>query len=242
MNAADKSTLFLSDLHLPRGDSSLREMFIHFCAGPARDAGEVFILGDLFEFWVGDDVGMGDYAAEIAALQALTQSGVRVSLMHGNRDFMVGRQFCKRAGVRLLKDPHEMNLFGIPTVLSHGDIYCTDDEAYQRWRRFSRKPLAQWFYLRLPVSRRERIAGNLRQQSGMRSADTIMDVNDQAIRAAFREQGMTRLIHGHTHRPEEHQYEIAGRTCERLVLADWRPERMEYVEANATGLRRILLS
>ena len=238
------ATLFLADLHLPTTPSRFREVFIEFCRGPAREAEEVYILGDLFEYWIGDDVGISDNAAEVVALRQLSAAGVRVFFLHGNRDFLIGDRFAAKTGVQLLTDPVVIKLAGTPTLISHGDIFCTDDRAYQRWRTFCRNRFGQKIFLALPLALRSRIAGRVRStslvQKRMKPED-IMDVNQGAIRAAFEAHGITRMIHGHTHRPAEHRYEIAGRTCERVVLADWRPERMEYLRAAAAGLRRIAL-
>ncbi len=235
------TTLLLSDLHLPLQASPLREAFARFLAGPARQAQAVYILGDLFEHWIGDDAGLRDYAAEALELRALADLGVRVRFMHGNRDFLVGRRFAQAAGLELLRDPLRIELCGVSTLLSHGDLWCTDDHAYQRWRRFSRNPLAQRVFGLLPEARRHRIAGAARQQSEVDKShkpEAIMDVNEAAVRAAFRKYGAQRIIHGHTHRPAEHHYDIDGSTRERIVLADWRPEHMEYLVSDSGGLRR----
>lgn len=232
------ATLFLSDLHLPPAASPLRERFRAFLEGPAREAEAVYILGDLFEYWVGDDVGLKIYAPEAAALAALTAGGVPLYFMHGNRDFMVGKRFAQLSGMQLLRDPLLLDVYGVPTLLSHGDIYCTDDLAYQRWRRFSRNPLAQWLYLRMPVSRRERVAGGLRSAKANKP-ESILDVNEAAIRAAFRQYDVPRMLHGHTHRPAEHHYDIDGSARERIVLSDWHGEHCEYLRADASGLQRL---
>lgn len=241
-----KPTSYLvSDLHLSPGASALGDVFRRFLAGPARAASAVYILGDLFEYWIGDDAGLAAYPAEVAALAELTRSGVPVYFQHGNRDFLVGDGFSRATGVRLLPDPHRLELAGTPTLLSHGDQYCTADVGYQRWRRFSRNPLAQAVYRRLPRSTRERIAGGVRAQSDSQKQykpGDIMDVTDAAVRNAFEQSGADRLIHGHTHRPAEHRYEIAGRACERIVLADWRPDRCEALRVDGTGCERIALS
>lgn len=235
------SSLILSDLHLPAKASPLREAFAAFLAGPARKAEAVYLLGDLFEYWIGDDVGLAAYPEEIRNLKALRASGVPVYFMHGNRDFLVGKAFSRATGVQLLPDPSVVNLHGTPTLLSHGDPYCTDDIAYQKWRRFSRNPFAQWIFNLLPRSRREKIAGGLRSQSNEDKRwkpEDIMDVSPQAIDSAFAQHKVKRMIHGHTHRPAEHPH---ANGCERIVLADWRSERMEYLEVDASGIRRIAL-
>ncbi|MCI0749591.1 MAG: UDP-2,3-diacylglucosamine diphosphatase [Nevskiales bacterium] len=238
------SVLFVSDLHLPPTASPLRETFARFLAGPARTAAAVYILGDLFEYWIGDNEGLKDYADEVQGLTALTQSGVPVYYQHGNRDFMVGRTFFFRTGVRLLADPFPLEEAAVPTLISHGDIFCTDDVSYQRWRRFSRHGGSQRAYRMLPVSLRQKIAGKLRSQSARKQyrPEDIMDVNAEAIRAAFRQYGACRLIHGHTHRPAEHRYDIDGRECRRLVLADWRPGRCEVLKLEDSAVQRTVLS
>lgn len=243
-----KPDLLLADLHLPvvasgavTEASFLNEAFLRFCAGPARAAGRVFLLGDVFESWVGDDLGLADYPREIAALKALSDSGVEVRYQTGNRDFMLGRRFEWATGARQLPDEHLETLGGSVTLLTHGDQYCTDDVGYQRWRAFSRNRLAQWLFLKLPAARRRRIAGGLRDGSAeakRQKAEAIMDVNQKAIAHAFEQHGVQRMIHGHTHRPAEHRLSVQGKSCERIVLADWRPERIEWLRVDARGWRR----
>lgn len=234
-------TLFISDLHLPVSASPLREAFARFLAGPARQASALYILGDLFEVWIGDDAGLAEYGVERACLRALTGAGVPVHFQHGNRDFLVGGDFAAATGVQLLPDPLKLDLGGVPTLISHGDRWCTDDVGYQRWRRFSRNRTAQAVYRRLPRGWRERIAGGVRNQSdaGKQSKPvTIMDVNDATVRRAFSEHGVARIIHGHTHRPAEHAYDIDGRRCERIVLADWHPGRCEALRVDDDSVQR----
>lgn len=236
--------LFLSDLHLPTQPSPLREGFLRFLAGPAQEATAVYILGDLFEVWIGDDVGLRDFAPEAAALRQLTHRGVAVFYQHGNRDFMVSRQFFAATGIQLLKDPVVVQIDGRPTLLSHGDLYCTDDIGYQRWRKISRLGWLQSIARNLPLALRYRIAGGIRSQSAekkqMKPVE-IMDVNLHAIEQAFREHAVPCLIHGHTHRPAVHELQVDGHRCERIVLADWRPERMEILRADASGFTRLLV-
>ncbi len=234
------STLFLSDLHLPPQPSPLRESFAEFLKGPARTAEAVYILGDLFEVWIGDDSGATDYAVEVAALKQLS-ARVPVFFMHGNRDFLVGADFAAATGVRILPDPQVLDLYGLPTLLSHGDRYCTDDAGYQRWRRFSRFPLVQRGYRALPLFLRQTIATQVRSTSLVQKrskAEDIMDVNTQAICDAISESGVRRMIHGHTHRPAKHVLTVNGKAFERIVLADWRPECREYLEVSAEGASR----
>lgn len=233
------AALLLSDLHLPVGASPYRERFLAFLQGPARSTERLYILGDLFEYWIGDDAGVRLYAAECAALRACTAAGTDVAFMHGNRDFLVGQRFAAATGVRLLHDPSKVAIGGVTTLLSHGDVFCTEDLAYQRWRRFARNGLARALFLRLPQGLRARIAGGLRQASGeaqRAKARDIADVSLQAVELAMRGSDCRRLIHGHTHRPARHRLSTGA---ERLVLADWTPRRCEYLRADSAGCRRI---
>lgn len=236
--------LLLSDLHLPNTPSPLRASFLAFLAGPARAARAVYILGDLFEVWIGDAEGLRDYAPETSALRRLADAGVPVSFMPGNRDFLVGRAFAQASGVTLLRDPAVVRLAGVDTLLSHGDALCTDDRGYQRWRRFSRNELMQAGFRRLPAFLRRYIAGVARTQSELATRNKpegIMDVNESAVREVFALHSASRLIHGHTHRPAEHRLDEDGRALERIVLADWRPGRLEYLIADEHGLHRATL-
>ena len=222
------TVLLLSDLHLPNTPSPLRETFLRFLAGPAREAGAVYILGDLFEYWIGDDVGMREYVQECAALRDLADSGVTVHLMHGNRDFMVGHRFAQAAGLQLLADPVVETLNGARTLLSHGDVFCTSDLAYQRWRRFSRMRPAQIVFGLLPERQRRKVAFAARGSAAGKPVE-ILDVSPEAVRAAFIRYGVDRIIHGHTHRPGVDHFDIEGRTVERIVLPDWRPGVTDFL-------------
>lgn len=239
--ADTRPTLFLSDLHLPPEPSPLRERFLNFLEGPAREAAAVYLLGDLFESWIGDDVGLGLYAPEVAALAALSARGVAVYFQHGNRDFMVGADFFALTGVRPLPDPHVIDLQGRATLISHGDVFCTDDEGYQRWRRFSRIGLFQWIFLRLPRARREKIAGGLRSGSDRakaNKAENIMDVNPRAVRSAIAQHGVTQLIHGHTHRPGTYEVNLPIGPAQRIVLPDWRDTSCDVLQFGPDGMTR----
>jgi UDP-2,3-diacylglucosamine hydrolase len=234
-----RPTLFLSDLHLPPEASPLRERFLRFIEHDAPQAGAVYILGDLFEYWIGDDAGLSIYAPEVAALAALVAGGVPVYFQHGNRDFLVGAAFFELTGIQCLKDPEVVTLDGRRTLISHGDVFCTDDVGYQRWRRFSRNRAAQWLFLRLPLSLRTKIAGGVR--SGSDSAkrnkpDNIMDVNPDSVRSWMESTGVTRLVHGHTHRPQTHHFTLRGSEAERIVLPDWRPQRCEVLAMSAMSI------
>ena len=239
------SVLLLADLHLPAQPSSLRNTFIAFLEGPARRAESVYLLGDLFEYWIGDVEGLQVYAREAESLVGLTASGVRVFVQHGNRDFLLGRQFERATGVKLLPDPCVVDLGGERWLLSHGDAWCTDDVGYQRWRRFSRAHWAQRSFLLLPARWRERIAGGLRGGSTHAKADkspAIMDVNDAAVRRDLKDAGVGKAIHGHTHRPADHVLPMGSTSGERVVLADWREDRREYLEIKGKRRRRVNLA
>lgn len=221
--------LLASDLHLPAQPSPLREGFLRWIEGPAREASAVFLLGDLFEVWIGDDLGLPIYADEIAALRRLSAAGVSVHVQRGNRDFLLGRAFEQATGARLMADPECQVLGGIPTLLSHGDQWCTGDVGYQRWRRIAHTGWIQRGFLALPSAWRRRIAGDLRQRSQQdtaRKAPVITDVEPGAVLSAMQAAGVTRVIHGHTHRPQLHLTTVGGRVMERLVLPDWRPGMM----------------
>ena len=235
-----RPTLFLSDLHLSPERPALVAAFHAFCAGPARTAAGVYLLGDLFDDWIGDDQLREPLAAEVAAaLKAVTAAGVAVGIVTGNRDFLMGDAFAHAAGATLLSAPLVVNVAGTPTVLLHGDELCTADRAYQRMRRITHNPRWQRRYLALPYGFRRGFANWLRGRS--RSATSgkpaaIMDVEAVTVEAAFREAGVVRMIHGHTHRPARHHLVVDGRDCERFVLADWY-ERGSYLEFDANGGR-----
>lgn len=218
------TTLFISDLHLDGSRPETTELFLEFLEEEAAEASALYILGDFFEVWIGDDDDDLHHVQVMAGLKALSSSGVPVHLMHGNRDFLIGKRFAERTGVKLLADPTVIDLGG-PTLLMHGDTLCTDDLQYQKARRFLRNRLVQGIYLALPLSLRRRIAAYARAKSKTDTAakaSYIMDVNQQAVEEAMRQHGVTRLIHGHTHRPAIHRFKSKdGKAMERIVLGDW---------------------
>jgi len=219
------SSLFVSDLHLSEERPEANERFIAFVEDTARQAAALYVLGDLFEYWIGDDdLGEPFNAVMAGFFASLVRAGVPVFFMHGNRDFLMGERFCRSTGARLLADPAVVEVGGVQTLLMHGDTLCTDDLDYQGWRRTARSAAWQEEFLSQTLDARRRAVGALRDKSRevirAKPAD-IMDVNDEAVRDAFRRHGVTRLIHGHTHRPGHHQLEVDGRRCERWVLPDW---------------------
>jgi UDP-2,3-diacylglucosamine hydrolase len=237
-------SLFISDLHLAPDRPRIVEQFFSFLAGPARGAEALYVLGDLFEYWVGDD-DLGDPLNDSVAkgFAALGAEGTVINFMHGNRDLLVGREFAARSGARLLDDPALLDLHGTRTLLMHGDTLCTDDVEYQKFRAYARNPQNQARFLAQPVASRHAEMEALRTRSENAKQDKtmeIMDVNGGAVEQALRQSGYPRLIHGHTHRPARHLHNVDGHTCERWVLADWY-ENGSYLRCDASGCRAIAL-
>jgi UDP-2,3-diacylglucosamine hydrolase len=238
------STLFISDLHLQDSQPGIQQWLLAFLSGAASQAEALYILGDLFEYWIGDDAA-SPLAAEIAIeTSRLVADGVKCYFIHGNRDFLLGEDYAARAGLRLLPEECVVDLYGQPTLLLHGDTLCTDDVEYQAFRRQARDPAWQAAMLGQPVEERVRMAQAARDASmkHTRSAAVeIMDVNEEAVRSAFRDHGVHRMIHGHTHRPAFHRHELGdGTVGERIVLADWHGGG-SYLEVSAQGARAINL-
>jgi UDP-2,3-diacylglucosamine hydrolase len=218
------TTLFISDLHVDASTPDITRQFLSLLDGEAREAEALYILGDLFESWVGDDAADPDQMAAIAALKRLTDSGVPCFVMHGNRDFLLGPQFCAMSGARLLPDPLIVTLYGEPVLVMHGDALCTDDRAYQRLRATVRDAGWQRQFLALSIAARRALAGAARVGSQAHTAAleyTIADVNSSSVTAALRDAGTATLLHGHTHRPAIHALNVDGRACTRIVLGDW---------------------
>lgn len=232
-------TLFISDLHLSPQRPILTALFLRFLERRAPLAARLCILGDLFDVWVGDD---DDLLPEVrAGLRRLSDGGTDCLLMRGNRDFLLGRGFARHTGCQLISDPHRIWLGDAPVLLMHGDLLCTDDVAYQRFRRRARNPLIQCLFLWLPLARRRRIAAGYRQRSGeamAAKAAEIMDVNDESVRRQMRRSRVHRLIHGHTHRPGDHRFSLDGRPALRQVLADWQDDRGEILAQRGDGWQR----
>lgn len=232
------STLFVSDLHLDPARPAATEAFLELLAGPAREAAALYILGDLFEAWVGDDDPGEPGASVCAALKALADAGVPVFLMRGNRDFLYGQGIAERSGATLLPDPCVVELDGVHTLLMHGDLLCTDDTGYQAFRRQVRDPAWQQQFLAQPLAARHAFAAQARaasreHQQGL--AETITDVNAGAVVDTMRRHGVTRLIHGHTHRPAIHDLVVDERPAQRIVLGDWY-EQGSVLRLDADGM------
>jgi UDP-2,3-diacylglucosamine hydrolase len=220
-----KPTLFISDLHLTEERPEANEQFIDFVEGKAQGASALYVLGDFFEYWIGDDDLEEPFNAVIAGfLRRLTAGGVRLYLMHGNRDFLLGARFCEATGGEILADPTVHDIAGTRTLLVHGDTLCTDDLDYQNWRRTARSERWQREFLARPRAERRRLILGLREKSKavvQEKPAEIMDVNDAAVADAMRAHGVSRLIHGHTHRPGRHGLTVEGGPAERWVLPDW---------------------
>jgi UDP-2,3-diacylglucosamine hydrolase len=218
------ATLFISDLHLCPSRAEIHRIFIDFLGDTARRADALYILGDLFEYWAGDDDIIDPFNAGIVAALRACGEHVPVHLMHGNRDFLLGSEFARASGVRLVPDPLLANIGGVPTLLAHGDTLCTDDAAYMRFRSEVRSDAWIEAFLATPLSDRKSTIEALRRESEAekkRKPREIMVVNAGSVEALLREHHYPRLIHGHTHRPARHEHRVDGHRCERWVLADW---------------------
>lgn len=219
-------SLFISDLHLCHTRPLITRQFVAFLQTTAAQADALYILGDLFEYWAGDDdLADAHHQLVITALNALVASGTQVFFMHGNRDFLLSDGFAKAAGIQLLADPTRLSLYGKSVLLSHGDSLCTDDASYQVFRQQVRNSAWQAAFLSQPLSTRKQQIEALRQRSEQEKsgkAETIMDVNAAAVEALLRTHHYPELfIHGHTHRPALHSLALDGHICQRWVLADW---------------------
>ncbi|MBW4050873.1 MAG: UDP-2,3-diacylglucosamine diphosphatase [Proteobacteria bacterium] len=216
--------VFVSDVHLDAAAPDAQWQFLEFLRTQAAGARALYILGDLFEAWVGDDDAGGERAAVLTALRELTASGVACFFLHGNRDFLIGEDFCRETGCQLLPDPVIAQLDDERVLLTHGDAFCTDDHAYQELRSIVRTPVWQRRFLALPLSDRQLLANEARAGSRAhttRSVPQVMDVNAAAVTAAFKAARVRRIIHGHTHRPAVHDALVDGQPVQRIVLGAW---------------------
>ena len=218
------SILFISDLHLEDSVPDTTTCLLEFLHGPAREAEALYILGDLFESWIGDDA-LSETAQQVAAaISELNSFGVPCFFMHGNRDFMIGQSFADETGVTLLSDPHVAEIHGDKALLSHGDAYCTDDVEYQGVRKMARDPAWQEMMLGKSLEERLAFAAQARAASLARGgtiSEDITDVNEEAISNALSDAGVGIMLHGHTHRPAVHEITVAGHAAQRIVLGDW---------------------
>ena len=216
-------TLFISDLHLDQKRPHIIAAFCRFL-DECSNVDALYILGDLFEYWIGDDDPAIDLEPAIDSIRKFSQSGVPVYFIHGNRDFLIGKRFAKQTQCELLQEETVIDLYGTSTLIMHGDTLCTDDIAYQKFRAKARNPIIQKTVLMLSVKQRLKIADGLRNKSKLAIQDKteeIMDVNQQTVQQVMQKHNVTHLIHGHTHRPAEHEFLLNGINCKRTVLGDW---------------------
>lgn len=243
--SADTCTLLVSDLHLAPTQPVLTDRFLRFCRETAPSASALYVLGDLFDFWVGDDTVHLPLHREVCdALRSVADAGVPVHFMAGNRDFLAGTGFAAASGATLIEDPTVIDLHGTPTLLMHGDSLCTDDHAYMAFRAHVRDSKVQAQFLSLPVAIRWQQVGATRDASEHEKRGKtidIMDVAPEAVAAALRANHYPRLIHGHTHRPAVHEHVVDGHRCERWVMADWRSDLAEALRVDAHGVTRLPL-
>ena len=233
-------SIFVSDLHLSPERPQINQAFFDFAAGTAARAEAVYILGDLFEYWAGDDDLEVPFNASVAdALAELSGKGVKLRLMQGNRDVLLGAAFARRCGAELIADPTPLDLHGAKTLVMHGDTLCTDDVKYQRFRSWARSPAVQRLFLCLPRALRRAQIHRMRAESEKHkqgASAEIMDVAQATVERVLREHGYPRLIHGHTHRPAQHVHVVDGHRCERWVLNDWY-QRGGYLRCDSGGCK-----
>lgn len=234
------TTRFISDLHLSAERPDITALFKRFLEQEARSSDALYILGDLFDAWIGDDDATPFHQEVITALRELTSHGVPVYFIAGNRDFLIGQRFVEQTGITLLPESKVIDLYGVPTLIMHGDTLCTLDTGYLRFRKIIRNRFLLALLTRLPLQWRRAIARKLRsgsksQQPLSQNQLSIMDATAEGVQAALSEHQVTRLIHGHTHRPGVHQHQVPGMgTAERIVLGDWY-EQGSILDVNPTG-------
>ncbi len=234
-------TLFISDLHLHESRPLVTRAFFHFLDTTARNATALYILGDFFDAWIGDDDDQPLVAEVANALSKLANNNTQIYLMHGNRDFLLGEDFAKRANAKIIPEESCIDLYGTKTLLLHGDSLCTADKDYMQFRAMVRNPVWQEQFLTQPLATRRAIATELRNKSqNMNSlkANDILDVTPSEVETVFTRHQVQDMIHGHTHRPARHQLMINNQKCERIVLGDWH-DSFWFVSADANGIELI---
>ena len=218
------STLFISDLHLSGERENITELFIKFLDQRASKADALYILGDLYEVWPGDDMIQTDYLSSITKMKQLSDNGLPLFIMQGNRDFLMAEKFSEVSGATLIEDPTIIDLYGTPTLLMHGDTLCTDDVDYQKFRTMVRNPKWKKEFFALPNEERLAMTTKYRKvskEATSKKSMNIMDVNQQAVETAMQEHNIKQLIHGHTHRPAIHEFSVDNNKMKRIVLGDW---------------------
>lgn len=245
-------TLFIADLHLHPKQPNTLALFTAFLKGAARDLEKLYILGDLFEVWLGDDDDEPAYQDIIKQLRRLSEAGTAIKVLQGNRDFLLGQGFSERTGCELLPESSVIDVYGTPTLIMHGDTLCTLDAAYQAFRKQVHNPEWQAQILSQPLAQRRMFAKQARQQSQMHtqsSSETIMDVTPETVINALHRYGVMNLIHGHTHRPAVHEIDILGEPARRWVVGDWQesgaivlhctPQTHQLMRLSSKGLNQI---
>ena len=236
--------LFISDLHLSPEYPATVQRFLDFLNNRAPQASAIFILGDLFDAWIGDDNNEAPYQDIRVQIGLLTSSGTEVLIQHGNRDFLLGDDFCRHTGTQLIPDEMVVDLFGTKTLLMHGDTLCTDDTGYLKAREYLRSDDFANDFLGRKLEERKVIAADYRKQSGEATSllpGDIMDVNQSAVESVMNKHGVTRLIHGHTHRQAKHKFELNDKPHERIVLGEWHADHGMALSVSQEGIEELVL-
>ena len=218
------SIAFISDLHISESQPEIANQFIDFLEKRAKDADALYILGDLFEYWIGDDDPNPYYKNIILSLNKYTNNGTPTYFMHGNRDFLIGEKFSKDTGIKMLKDPSIIKINEERVLISHGDVFCTDDHEYQAARKITRDPEWQKMMLNKSIAERNIFARRVREKSKNYTrhlGEDITDVNQNEINKTFKKNNLTKIIHGHTHKPAIHNISLNNTALQRIVLGDW---------------------
>ncbi|WP_305837812.1 UDP-2,3-diacylglucosamine diphosphatase [Photobacterium leiognathi] len=218
------TTLFISDLHLSASRPDMTDCFLRFMAEDTANIDALYVLGDLFEMWIGDDEESPFLQQIKQAFKTLTDSGIPCYFVHGNRDFLIGKRFSQQTGVQLLPEHSVVDLYGKPTLLLHGDTLCIEDEAYQRYRKKVHNKFIQWLFFRIPLSKRIQIGEKFRNNSSKNNqmkSQSIMDVTASEVVRVMKEFHVVQMIHGHTHRPDIHSLTVDEKPATRIVLGDW---------------------
>lgn len=232
--------IFISDLHLALEKKEVNRRFLSFLADQASMASAVYILGDLFDAWIGDDDNTPPNKKIKAQLKKVTDSGTPVFLQQGNRDFLIGEKFSQETGITLLDDYAVIDIFGVKTLLTHGDLLCTDDIPYQEFRikshtkEWQKNVLSKPLWVRILAARWYRFRSHFHKR---KKSVEIMDVNQQTVVKVMQENHCLRLIHGHTHRPAIHDFKISGKPAQRFVLAEWKKDHIEILRWNSQGFK-----
>ena len=239
------SYCFISDLHLQEDRPDITEAFLNFLEETASKSEKLYILGDLFEVWIGDDF-QNDFIKEICHALKETNKTTEIFIMHGNRDFLIGPEFLASSGMKLLSDPYIEEMFGKSVLLMHGDLLCTDDVDYQSFRRTSRDKKWQGEFLSKSLKERQRIAKDLRvisKKATSEKKEEIMDVNPSEVLNTMERSAVNLLIHGHTHRPDSHDIQINNQPAKRMVLGDWDQYGWYiWMDSNSCALNRFSIS